>query len=91
MLELVGGLLEQRLERRVLERLGGLGVVEHLLKSRIHALGLADLGNRVIREHIPIPGRGCLNRLQDALEIAGVRGQELIDIGAVRCVDARPC
>jgi hypothetical protein len=44
-LELVGGLLEQRLERRLLERLGGLGVVEHLLKSRIHALGLADLGN----------------------------------------------
>ena len=31
---LVGGLVEQRLQRRVLQRLGGLRVVEHLLERR---------------------------------------------------------
>src|SRR6188472_1133363 len=36
----VGGLLEQRLERRVLERLLGGGVVEHLLEGLLQALGL---------------------------------------------------
>src|SRR3954451_19528132 len=40
---LVGGLVEQRLERRVLQRLGGRRVVEHLLEGRVHALRLADL------------------------------------------------
>ena len=40
---LVGGLVEQRLQGRVLQRLGGVWVVEHLLERGVHALRLADL------------------------------------------------
>src|SRR5690348_10431119 len=39
----VRGLLEQRLQRRMGERLLGGGVVQHLLERRVHALGLDDL------------------------------------------------
>src|SRR5512133_2914379 len=42
----VGGLVQQRLQSRVLQRRGGLRVVEHLLERLVHALGLADLLDR---------------------------------------------
>src|SRR5207248_4247078 len=40
---LVGSLFEQRLQRRVLQSLGGRGIVEHPLERVVHAQGLADL------------------------------------------------
>src|SRR5215211_2947919 len=43
---LVGGLVEQRLERRVRQRVGGVRVIEHLLEGRVDALRLADLLDR---------------------------------------------
>src|SRR6188472_68533 len=42
----VGGPLQQRLQRRVLERLGGARVVEHPLEGILQALGLEDLRHR---------------------------------------------
>src|SRR3954467_11142964 len=39
----VRSLVEQRLEHRVLQRLGGLGVVQHLLEGRVDSLGLPNL------------------------------------------------
>src|SRR3954451_17925694 len=38
-----GSLVEQRLEHRVLQRLGGLRAVQHLLEGSIDPLGLTDL------------------------------------------------
>jgi hypothetical protein len=43
---LVGGLIEQRLQRRVLQRFPGAGVVEHPLEGGVDALRLADLLDR---------------------------------------------
>src|SRR5215218_8647228 len=43
---LVRGLVEQRLQRRVLQSFTGARVVEHLLEGRIDALRLADLLHR---------------------------------------------
>src|SRR5512132_1437188 len=42
----VGGLVQQRLEGRLLQRRGGLRVVEHLLERLVHPQGLADLLDR---------------------------------------------
>src|SRR5215218_4901244 len=42
----VGGLVQQRLQRRVLQRRGGLRAVEHLLERLIDPQGLADLLHR---------------------------------------------
>src|SRR5215213_1490656 len=42
----VGGLVQQRLEGRLLQRRGRLRVVEHLLERLVHPQGLADLLDR---------------------------------------------
>jgi hypothetical protein len=51
-------LLEQRLERRVLERLLGGGVVEHLLEGLLQALGLDDLRHRPVLRLLKYPVAG---------------------------------
>ena len=76
--------LEQRLQRRVLERLRGLGVVEHLLKRLLHSQRLVDcLHRRVvgIREDVRLclrlsqtildflPGHGAVPALREFLKM----------------------
>src|SRR5829696_8824928 len=65
----VGGLLQQRLEGRVLERLGGVGVVQHLLERRLNTQRLLDLLHRNPRVDHGEVGRCDL-----------VRGEELLDL-----------
>src|SRR4051812_40795422 len=69
---LVGGLVEQRLERRVPQRLGGIRVVEHLLEARVDALRLADLLDRaaVVAR---VRGRSLLRAEDEALHRRQVR------------------
>ena len=61
----VGGLLQQRLEGRVLERFGGVGVVQHLLERLVHPMRLPDLGVGQIGDRVVVPGRRDLVVLQD--------------------------
>src|SRR5216117_2794807 len=42
----VGGLVQQRLQGRLLQRRGGLWIVEDLLERLVHPQGLADLLDR---------------------------------------------
>ena len=57
----VGRLLQQRLEGRVLERFGGVGVVQHLLERLVHPLRLPDLGMGQIGDRVVVPGRRDLD------------------------------
>src|SRR5918995_5204763 len=59
----VGGLVQQRLQGRLLQRRGGLRVVEHPLEGLVHPQGLADLLDRA-RVVPSVPGRALL-RAQD--------------------------
>src|SRR6476659_5433574 len=80
----VGGLLEQRLERRVLERLLGGGVVEHLLEGLLQALGLDDLRHRPGAQVVEVAGGRALHRLDELLEPADGLLHVRIDVGVVR-------
>src|SRR5215208_3982514 len=64
----VGGLLQQRLEGWVLERLGGVGVVQHLLERLVHPMRLPDLGVGDIGHRLVEPGRRDLVVRQELLE-----------------------
>src|SRR6187397_362772 len=57
----VGGLPEQRPERRVLERLLGGAVVEHLLKGLLQALGLDDHRHRPDAQVVEVSGGRALH------------------------------
>ena len=59
---LVRGLIEQRLQRRLLERRGG-GIIQHLLECRVHSLGLANLLHRATV--VPRVGGRCNLRAQN--------------------------
>ncbi len=63
-------MLEQRLERRVLQRLRGGRVVEHLLERLLQALGLDDLRHRPGAQNVEVAGCRALHRLDDRLEPA---------------------
>src|SRR3954468_18045058 len=69
---LVGGLVEQRLERRVLQRLGGIRVIEHLLEGRVDTLRLATLLDRAAVV-AGIGGRGLLRAENEGLHRRQVR------------------
>src|SRR3954451_22676342 len=81
---LVGGLVEQRLERRVLQRLGGIRVIEHLLERRVDTLRLADLLDRpaVVAR---IGGPGLLRAENEGLH----RGQVRKAVVALRMTEDR--
>src|SRR5215218_6952287 len=81
---LVGGLVEQRLERRVLQRLGGRGVVEHLLEARVDALRLADLLDRAAVV-AGVGARGLLRAENEGLH----RGQVRQAVVALRVTEDR--
>src|SRR5512133_4022520 len=67
----VGGLVQQRLQRRLLQRRGGLRVVEHLLERLVHPQGLADLLHRAAV--VPrIGSRGNLRAQDQPLHRRGV-------------------
>src|SRR5215217_2992837 len=70
--ELVGGLVQQRLQRRVLQRLRRVRVVEYLLKGRVDALRLPDLFHRAAV--VPcVSGRGLLRPEDERLHRSHVR------------------
>src|SRR4051794_13440512 len=62
----LGSLVEQRLEHRVLQRLGGLRLVQHLLEGGVDSLGLPDLldGAAVVPR---VGGSGVLRALDERL------------------------
>src|SRR3954463_5818208 len=60
---LVGGLVQERPQRGVLQRHLGVRVVQHLLEGRIDALALADLLDRAAV--VPRVGRRCALGAED--------------------------
>src|SRR5215211_8304269 len=67
----VGGLVQQRLQGRLLQRRGGLWVVEHLLERLVHPQGLADLLDRAAV--VPrVSSRGNLRAQDERLHRRGV-------------------
>src|SRR3954452_14701139 len=70
--DLVGGLGQQRSQRRVGERLRGIRGVQHLLKGRVDAPGLADLLHRaaVVAR---VGGSGLLSAEDEGLQDRPVR------------------
>src|SRR5918911_5236708 len=77
----VGGLVQQRLQGRVLQRLRGGGVVEHLLERLLEALALDDLGHGPAAQVVEVAGRGALHGLDDLLETADGLLDVRLDVG----------